>query len=81
MPGATTRHVGKAALARVTAASTSAAVARCTSARTSSVAGVDDLQRHRVAGLSLGSQRRVPADVRLAQLGVELSSRSCDAGR
>ena len=33
---------------------------------------LDDLQGHRVAGLGLGSQRRVPADVRLAQLGVEL---------
>ena len=33
---------------------------------------LDDLQGHRVAGLRLGSQRRVPADVRLAQLRVEL---------
>ena len=33
---------------------------------------LDDLQGHRVAGLGLGSERRVPADMGLAQLGVEL---------
>ena len=33
---------------------------------------LDDLQRHLDAGLALRSERRVPADVRLAQLGVEL---------